>query len=441
MNRTIRSTRRAALRGCSSSFALLVALAPAARAQSTEERLKALEAQNALLQQQVEALSQDVEAIDLGGLVPPLSQAKRGVGQGAAKVYDIEQGLSIGGYGEFLFQQRSGRTDQADALRAILYFGYKFDERWVFNSEIEWEHGSTGASTPRQQNGSVSLEFGYLDYLHSDALNVRAGLLLSPMGLVNQLHEPTTFLPASRPQTELRIIPSTWREMGLGVYGDLGDFSYQSYLMTALDGEGFSDSGLRGGRQKGARSASDDFSWISRLDYVGVNGLNLGGSFSFGEHGQDNLAPSPIAGDPPVEIGSLQTWMWELHLDYRAGPWTLRALYAHADLDGVDQFNSALQKGPGDRLSESMNGYYGEVGFDVLTLLAPGQRAQLIPFARYERIDTQAGVPVGADPSQADEIVTFGLNYKPVPQVVVKLDFERWDDDFDRLNLLFGYVF
>lgn len=423
--------------------AAAVALAQGARAQTLEERLDAIEKENRSLREQVDALSQDVEAIDLGGLVPPLSQAKRGVGQGAAKVYDIEQGLSIGGYGEFLYQQRSGRTDQTDALRAILYFGYKFDERWVFNSEIEWEHGSTGASTPRQQNGSVSLEFGYLDYLHSDALNVRAGLLLSPMGLINQLHEPTTFLPASRPQTELRIIPSTWREMGLGVYGDLGDFSYQAYLMTALDGEGFSDSGLRGGRQKGARSASDDFSLISRLDYVGVNGLNVGGSFSVGEHGQDNLAPNPAGSGAPVDIGSLQTFMWELHLDYRAGPWTLRALYAQADLDGVDQFNSALQLAADDRLADSMNGYYGEVGFDVLTLLAPGQRAQLIPFARYERIDTQASVPAGAvaDRSQEDEILTFGLNYKPVPQVVVKLDYERWDDDFDRLNLLFGYVF
>lgn len=439
------------LRTSSTSWLALVATTIAAsgalaRAQSLEERLDALEKQNQSLQQQLDAISQDVEAIDLGGLVPPLSEAKRGVGQGAAKVYDIEQGLSIGGYGEFLFQQRSGRTDQSDALRAILYFGYKFNERWVFNSEIEWEHGSTGAATPRQQNGSVSLEFGYLDYLHSDLVNVRAGLLLSPMGLINQLHEPTTFLPASRPQTELRIIPSTWREMGLGLYGDVGDFSYQTYLMTALDGEGFSDRGLRGGRQKGARSASDDFSVITRVDYVGVNGLTLGGSIGVGDHGQDGLAPAPSsapAGSPPVEIGSLPAVMWEAHLDYRAGPWTLRALYAGAELSGVDSFNSALSKAPDDGLAESMFGYYGEVGFDVLSVLAPGQRAQLTPFFRYERVDTQAAVPTGyvRDGAQDDEIFTFGVNYKPVPQVVVKVDYESWDQDFDRLNLLFGYVF
>ncbi|HIE72369.1 MAG TPA: hypothetical protein EYP98_20610, partial [Planctomycetes bacterium] len=81
---------------------------PALLAQETiDQRLQRLERQNKVLQEQVGALSSDFERIDLGGLVPPLSQASRGVGQGAAKVYDVSQGLSIGGYGEFLFQQRS----------------------------------------------------------------------------------------------------------------------------------------------------------------------------------------------------------------------------------------------------------------------------------------------------------------------------------------------
>jgi hypothetical protein len=213
--------------------------------------------------------------------------------------------------------------------------------------------------------------------------------------------------------------------------------------MTALDGEGFSDSGLRGGRQKGARSASDDFSLITRVDYVGVNGLTLGGSIGVGDHGQDGLAPAPTPGAPPAEIGSLSAVMWEAHLDYRAGPWTLRALCAGAELSGAAQFNSALAKDPDDGLAESMLGYYGELGFDVLSVLAPGQAAQLTPFFRYERIDTQASVPAGfvRDGAQDDQICTFGINYKPIPQVVVKLDYEVWDNDFDRMNLLFGYVF
>lgn len=413
------------------SLAAIPVLAVALSAQGTlEERLLLVEKQNQVLREEIDALSSDVERIDLGGLVPPLSTAKRGVGQGAAKVYDVEQGLSIGGYGEFLFQQRSGRTDLADAQRAILYVGYKFDDKWVLNTEIEFEHGSTSGGA-----GSVSLEFGYLDYLHSDAINLRGGLLLSPMGLINQLHEPTAFMAASRPQVERRIIPTTWREMGLGSYGDVGDFSYQAYLMTSLDGGNFSNSGLRGGRQRGAKSEADDWSLVSRLDYVGVAGLMVGGSFSYGNSGQDNVD------DSSNPVPDLRTTILEAHLDYRTGPWQFRALYARAKLQDAALFNAWTA--PTQPLANVMNGYYGEIGCDVLAWLAPNQSAQLTPFVRFERIDTQDRVPSNAirDASQEDEILTVGINYKPIPQVVVKLDFEHWDEDFDRFNVLFGYVF
>ena len=418
-------------------------LTPFAAGQNLQERLNALEKKNKILQEQVEALGDDVQKMDLGGLVPKIGELSQvlgnsiGVGQGAAKVYDIEQGLSIGGYGEFIYKGNQNGVDQTDAQRAILYFGYKFSDKWVFNSEIEIEHGSTGAPS-RNKGGSVSLEFGYLDYMHSDTVNFRAGLLLSPMGLINQLHEPTAFLASNRPQTESRIIPSTWREMGAGFYGDVGDFAYQTYLMTALDAEGFSDSGLRGGRGKGARTPSDDMSFISRVDYVGVNGLTLGGSLSVGQHGQDNI-DSGTGND----IGSVSTMMYELHADYRTGPWVFRALYAAADLDDVDQFNAGAGNAAGDELAESMNGFYGEVAYDIMNLVAPGATAQVRPFVRWEQIDTQATMGPGgtADPSKDNQIVTMGVNYKPIPQVVIKADYEHWEDKNDRFNIVFGYVF
>jgi len=399
--------------------------------ETVEQRLRRLERQNQELQEQVGALSSDFERIDLGGLVPPLSQAKRGVGQGAAKVYDVSQGLSIGGYGEFLFQQRDGRRDQADAQRVIVYIGYKFDEKWVFNSEVEFEHGTTSGGA-----GSVSVEFGYLDYLHSDALNLRGGLLLSPMGLLNELHEPTAFMAASRPQTEQRIIPTTWREMGAGAYGDFGDFSYRAYAMTSLDGANFNNTGLRGGRQRGGKAEADDWSLVSRLDYVGVPGLIVGGSVSYGDSGQDNLDDTSPG---PRFVPAMRTTILEAHVDYRTGPWQFRALYAQAKVQDAAAFNLSTS----NNLASNMMGYYGEVGCDILTWLHPEARAQLTPFCRYERIDTQSGMPAGflSDPSQEDEIYSFGINYKPIPQVVIKLDYEDWDNDFDRFNILFGYVF
>ena len=428
-------------------------LTPFAAGQNLQERLNALEKKNKILQDQVDALGQDVEKIDLGGLVPKIGELSQvlgnsiGVGQGAAKVYDIEQGLSIGGYGELVYKdRRDGNKDEADARRAILYFGYKFSDKWVFNSELEWEHGSTGASDEDGDPiGSASIEFAYLDYMHSDAVNFRAGLLLSPMGLINQLHEPTAFLASNRPETEKRIIPSTWREMGAGFYGDVGDFAYQSYMMTALDGEGFGPKGLRGGRQKGAESNSQDFSFISRVDYVGVNGLTLGGSVSYGNHGHDETGTGlidpldPNSGTGDVAIGNLETFMWEGHVDYRTGPWVFRALYASASIDDTETFNTNTQSNLGER----MVGYYGEVAFDLMSVVAPGSTAQLRPFIRMEEINTQDQMgDVGtADAKYDNSILTYGLNYKPIPQIVIKADYADYEDKADVFTMVFGYVF
>ena len=428
-------------------LALAVLSAGLSAQEPLEQRLKKLEQENKTLQEQVGALSSDVEKIDLGGFVPKIGQfsdvmgSSRGVGQGANKVYDIEQGISFGGYGEMVYKdRRDGGKDEADARRAILYVGYKFSDKWVFNSELEWEHGSTS------KEGSASIEFAYLDYLHSDTVNFRAGLLLSPMGLINQLHEPTAFLASNRPETEKRIIPSTWREMGAGLYGDVGDFAYQSYMMTALDGENFSKKGLRSGRQKGSESNSEDFSFITRVDYVGVNGLTLGASASYGNHGHDEVGTGDVL-DPTsgqtvqgdVPIGNLETFMWEAHVDYRTGPWVLRALYAAADIDDTATFNNATQS----NLAERMSGYYGEVGYDLMGMIAPGSEQQLRPFVRFEQINTQDQMAAGftAEDKYDNEIVTYGLNYKPIPQVVIKADYADYDNKPDVFTLVFGYVF
>ena len=172
------------------------------------------------------------------------------MGPAASKIYAVEQGLSIGGYGETIYNhfEAAGKSDQFDNLRAVLYFGYKYNDKWVLNTEIEIEHGSTS------KDGSVSSEFAYLDYLASDALNFRAGLMLVPVGLVNELHEPTVFLGARRPDVENRIIPSTWRENGVGIFGELAEgLTYKAYVVNGLKGENFSGKGLRGGRQKGPK--------------------------------------------------------------------------------------------------------------------------------------------------------------------------------------------
>ncbi|NIR42428.1 MAG: hypothetical protein GWN99_04900, partial [Gemmatimonadetes bacterium] len=271
-------------------------------------------------------------------VVVPADSGLYGLGPAASRVYRAGQGVSIGGYGELLYENfaseredgtPSGATDQLDALRAVFYVGYKFDDGFLFNSEIELEHASTG------EDGSVSVEFAYLDWLFSEPLGARAGLLLVPMGFINELHEPPIFLGSERPLTERAIIPSTWRESGLGLFGGAGNFAYRLYLVNGLDGVGtpesprFSASGLRGGRQKGSKAVAEDFAAVARVDYEGVLGLLVGSSLYLGNSGQGAVSP----GDGS-SIDAF-TLIWEGHAQYRArGVW-LRGLVALADVSDV----------------------------------------------------------------------------------------------------------
>ena len=114
---------------------------------------------------EMEELRWQVEDLRIGE-VPSTTAGKTvsGLGPAASKVYQASQGVSVGGYGEMLFTGKSGADDTIDFYRAITYIGYRFDEDWVFNSEIEIEHGNS-------DDGEVALEFAYLDWLGSDSLN------------------------------------------------------------------------------------------------------------------------------------------------------------------------------------------------------------------------------------------------------------------------------
>ena len=224
-----------------------------------------VEDENAELKRRVQALTDDFEGFILPDVVPSIGDhGIYGLGPAASKIYQQEQGLSIGGYGEAIYSNEQGGTSTFDFLRGVLYFGYRFNEDWIFNSEIEFEHASTG------ENGEVSLEFAYLDRLLEEQYNLRMGLLLLPVGFLNELHEPTTFLSAQRPDTERLLLPSTWRENGAGLFGDVGPFSYRLYAVNGLDATGFTDQGIRGGRQDGSQALAEDIAYLGDMSVFQV---------------------------------------------------------------------------------------------------------------------------------------------------------------------------
>lgn len=443
--------------------ALVPSATPAAAQDSTDERIEALEEQiDALrraiaelaaqapaqrvaeLEAQIEVLAEEIEKLNLGAAASGAAEADEGLygmGIAASKVYRVEEGLSIGGYGEMVFEsyaskreggEPTGFGDTIDFLRAIVYVGYKFDDRWVFNSEIEFEHASTSKS------GSASVEFAYVDYLWKPQLNFRTGILLLPMGWLNELHEPTLFPSAERPYVEQVLIPSTWRENGAGIFGDVGPFSYRSYVVNGLKGAGFTSNGLRGGRQKGARAQAEDFAWTGRLDYTATPGLIVGVSAYVGNSGQGLLDPNGATIDARTEI-------LDFHFDWSHRGFRLRGLWAQGDVGDAARLNAALGITGSDSVGERLEGHYLELAYDVLA--HRGGRASLSPFVRIESIDTQVRVPAGfeIDPIFDREILTWGAAWQPIDRLVFKAGYQDWTNPggtgFDEWNLAMGYLF
>jgi hypothetical protein len=167
------------------------------------------------------------------------SKAIQGLGAAASKVYYSKNPLSIGGYGELYYSkyeqsslkvQNSSqtKTEYANALgdsyRFIPYIGYKFSDNIILNSEIEFEHGN-----------EVWIEQLYIDFILDKMATVRVGDQIVPMGYTNLYHEPTLFNTVQRPDVEKQLIPSTWHELGVSVYGQNDNFWYQIGAYTALD--------------------------------------------------------------------------------------------------------------------------------------------------------------------------------------------------------------
>ena len=362
-----------------------------------------------------------------------------GFAPSASKIYGIGEGISLGGYGEMLYQDRQGASDELDFLRAVIYFGAKLSPEWLFNSELEFEHATVSDNNDGSGDeapGSVSVEFAYLEYRPGGRTDfgVRSGLLLVPMGFVNELHEPNVFLSANRPELERQIIPSTWRENGIGVFGETDNWNWRAYAINGFDAAGFDAGGLRGGRQSGGQTLADDFALVGRVDYQGTPGLLVGGSAYFGGAGQDNAG-----------FGTTTTTLFEGHIDWRPGSWRTRALGVLGSVDDVEQLNAA-QGFVGDQsVGEDLEGYYVEIGYDVMSHIAPESNQELVPFARYERFDTQASVPDGftRDPANDRELLTVGVSWLPTPAVAIKADFVDAADENgnDLFRISIGYAF
>jgi phosphoenolpyruvate synthase/pyruvate phosphate dikinase len=414
------------------------------RAAKEAEALREQAKRGAEQERKTGILAEELEAIKSRYLLPETVEYKSlyGLGPAASKVYHLPRGLSIGGYGEanaiFFTHDNEGpnkKRDVGDFLRFVTYIGYKFSDRIILNSEIEFEHGTT-SSTKASSGGSVSVEFANLDFLLTDWANIRAGLLLMPMGFLNEIHEPPFYFGNQRPEVERRIIPTTFRELGVGLHGTiLPGLTYRTYVTNSLNAKGFTSADIRGARQQGNRALYEDFAWTTRLDYTPMPGLLVGGSVFWGDTGQDQLFNGK-------EIAA-NLRLYEFHGQYEYRGLRLRTLFAQGHISDARALSADLKQS----ISRRMLGGYVEAAYDILPLIFPGTEMSLSPFFRYERLDTQADVPSGFTPdkSKDNRVINVGFSFKPIPNVVLKLDYRDLSAEkgkvADEITVGLGFIF
>ena len=312
---------------------------------------------------------------------------------------------------DFHFNKPETADGQLDFHRFVLIFSHTFAPRIRFVAELELEHAIVEGL---EEKGAVELEQAYVDFLVTRSFNLRAGMLLVPMGIINERHEPPVFNGVERPLVDTVIIPSTWFEAGAGIHGEIGrGLRYRAYVMAPLDAAGFSaDEGIRNGRQEGAESNVRHVAYAGRAEYVGTTGLTLGAS---GWTGRSSFSIPRL--DTRVAVA-------EADARYKTGRLELRGEFAQVSITDAAALNSALRllTGVPPNIARGLRGFYGEAGYRVW---AAGPARDLVVFARYENFDTQFRMPDGFLPlKQFDrDAWVSGVTYYPDPDVAVKVDY------------------
>lgn len=368
----------------------------------------------------------------------------------------------IGGYGEMLVRHKdysynrwSGtgtyRMDRSEISlpRFVLAGDYKFSRWFQLGAEVEFEAGGVGTAWEQEtgsgaengeleseweKGGEVALEQFHFTIPFMRQLNLRLGHVIVPVGLTNSHHEPIFFFGSSRPEGETAILPSTWHETGLELFGTLGrgysTFQYDAELVNGLTVDGFDKYKFVGGAKQGLFE-QDIFTspaFVGRLDYKGVPGLRVGGSFYWcADAGKNSNFPHYYSTfKVPVRI-------YTADAQYM-GRWvTARANIVHGNIGNTVK----LTRSTLGRTSAAYSGntpvakyavsYGGELGINIGNFFHAKKPLRIYPFARYEYYNPQEKLDdrwVGEveDPRCQVAAWTFGVDWYALPNLVFKAD-------------------
>jgi len=364
----------------------------------------------------------------------------------------FEPKTSIGGYGELHYDMK--KTDsfdneigKLDFHRFIFYIKHQFSEKWSMMSEVEIEHNMVYSEG---DGGYLAMEQAFLNYWNGK-WGWQGGVILVPSGIINEYHEPPTFMSVERPEYNKYIIPTTWFDNGFAFYGTMSDFNWKVAFTGDLDGDAISN-GIRSARMKGVSSSTTSWTKTAQGSWTGMTGLKVGGSMAM------NDAPATPLGDDmdcgmngdevcgyAIEREAVGFNLTEFNATYSSNNFYARMEYGmmgytnnlyqeRNTMDPDGQANSGDEYDVGSiKEYKSSSGYYLDLGYDIADLIGCGDDTNLYLWMRtssYNKDDAE-------DPK---EISLFGVTYKPMNNISFKFETGTAGDD-DVMRLGIGYMF
>ena len=371
--------------------------------------------------------------------------------------------LSVGGYGEICYsrnyysdhvsrysQPEEHKNDPShgkfDLPHAVVYLGYDFGKGWTFGTEIEFEHGGNGLAYEKEdeeggeweqeveKGGEVELEQFWIQKSFGRAANLRFGHIVVPVGLNNAHHEPTNFFTVYRPEGENTIVPSTWHQTGASFFGRYKDFRYEAQLLAGLNADGFTNTNWikNGAKSPLEYDVANKYGVALRLDNYSIRGLRIGLS-GYYSHSIGNSYPRNAAGVDDTYEGKVA--VGAIDFTYRGHNWIVRGQADYGYLGDAEQlkylYNRVNKKSPYHHSAfVSKNAYaWGlEAGYDVFSQIQSlrQQDRKLYVFGRYEQYDPYASATKGISYNYTEvKRMAVGVNYYPLPEVVVKAEFSK----------------
>lgn len=370
--------------------------------------------------------------------------------------------LSIGGYGEAVYS-RNFYSDNGnrytnpgvykddpshgrfDIPHAAIYLGYDFGKGWTLGTEIEFEHGGTGSSVEyeadeaiefeqeQEKGGEVELEQFWLQKSFGRFLNIRAGHIVVPFGLVNVNHESLNFFTVYRPEGENTILPSTWHQTGVSLWGRTGDFRYEMQMIAGLDAYHFSRANwIQGGANSPFEfEPANKYGFLARIDNYSIPGLRLAVSGYVGQAMHNNVPHDSEKGDKKkikgnVCLGSFDftfnryNWIAHGNIDYGyVSNASEIASLSYPNVQYVKPYESGNGKYFGSHAFASML----EVGYNVFSRIEKlrADKQKLYVFGHFEYYDSYVHATTKKWTNKT--IIAGGINYYPIPQICVKAEY------------------